>query len=210
MIGMNRRKLCVLLIILSLISVFRVTSAISNVDPTVVFQTTGLENTVVMNTTLTVDGVSYTGVELPIVFNWTVGSNHNFTWAIAVDDVANVWWKWNSTSGLATIREGNLTVTTDGVVTACYTQVNPQPNWIHDLFFSDLKWIFLLVTLLLVGILVSAWKFWGCWVGFFVAMMLATVYYNYSGTNLDVIVYVYTATGLLLLVEGMMEAWKKK
>jgi len=63
---------------------------------------------------LTVDGVNYSLSDMPAEFIWEVGSNHSFSWKLAVGASSSKRYVWVSTSGLSAERSGWITVPPEG------------------------------------------------------------------------------------------------
>ncbi|MHA1742778.1 MAG: COG1470 family protein [Candidatus Heimdallarchaeota archaeon] len=60
---------------------------------------------------LTVDGVDYTMADLPVSFDWPVGSSHTFAWHDPLTYGDNYKFFWESTSGLSDKKAGTVEVT---------------------------------------------------------------------------------------------------
>jgi hypothetical protein len=71
-------------------------------------------------TVVTIDGTNYGVGALSVSFWWDSGSVHAFSFASPLTVNASKSYVWNSTSGLLTIRNGNLNVTGFGSVTGKY------------------------------------------------------------------------------------------
>jgi len=80
---------------------------------TIIFNATGLGSDGI-GTVLTVDGVSYSVSELPLAFNWIVGSSHTYTWEEIVSASAGKRYVWSSCTGLSTSRSEVITVPDNG------------------------------------------------------------------------------------------------
>ncbi|MEM2704020.1 MAG: hypothetical protein QXR45_12760 [Candidatus Bathyarchaeia archaeon] len=81
---------------------------------TVTFNTTGLSLDASDKTVLTVDGTSYTFSQLPLTFEWIVGSSHNFSWKSPVEVNSGKHYIWTSTSGLSELQNGEIKVPAGG------------------------------------------------------------------------------------------------
>jgi len=104
---------------------------------TLFFNFLGQVSTAPSGIILTVDGVDYDYQDLPISFNWSIGSTHPFAWKPIVG-VSESTYQWNATSGLSTEEQGNLVLTSGGEVTATYklkleTEVIVSANGFNDL-----------------------------------------------------------------------------
>jgi len=71
-------------------------------------------------TIITIDGTSYSTSELPLSFLWDEGSSHSFSFASALNVNASRGYFWWSTSGLSSLKNDTLTVTTSGNITATF------------------------------------------------------------------------------------------
>lgn len=71
-------------------------------------------------TVVTIDGTNYTASELPVTFQWDVGSIHSFSFASPLNVNASRGYCWWSTSGLSSLQNDTLTVTASGNVTATF------------------------------------------------------------------------------------------
>ncbi|MEM3666851.1 MAG: SdrD B-like domain-containing protein, partial [Candidatus Bathyarchaeia archaeon] len=80
----------------------------------VTFNATGLSLDASDKTVLTVDGTSYTYSQLPLTFEWIVGSSHNFSWKSPVDVNSGKRYIWTSTNGLSELQNGEIIVPTGG------------------------------------------------------------------------------------------------
>jgi len=80
---------------------------------TIIFNATGLASDSI-GIVLTVDGVSYSVSELPLTFNWIVGSSHTYTWEEIVSAGAGKRYAWSSCAGLSTSRSEVITVPDNG------------------------------------------------------------------------------------------------
>jgi hypothetical protein len=68
-------------------------------------------------TVVTIDTVSYAKTQLPISFSWSVGSIHNFTFqSPLVVGAGGKQYVWTSTTGLSTLQNGPITVSTYGSI----------------------------------------------------------------------------------------------
>ena len=72
-------------------------------------------------TVLTVDGVQYNASQLPKPFTWNVNTSHSFAWKDNATVNMAKKYDWASTSGAATVKAGNITVSNNGTVTASYS-----------------------------------------------------------------------------------------
>ncbi len=89
-------------------------------DAQVTFNQTGVSNDFT-GTLVTIDGVNYTVMDLPLSFTWDIGSNHIFTYqSPLLVAAAERRYIWNSTDGPIPLQSGNLTVTTAQTVTGKY------------------------------------------------------------------------------------------
>jgi hypothetical protein len=93
----------------------------------ITFDQTGIENDY-NSTVLIVDGSSYGRNALPVTFQWTQGTTHNFAYISPLITNGNRY-DWANTTGLTTLQTGNLTTTTSGIINAgftvmCYLTVN--------------------------------------------------------------------------------------
>lgn len=76
-------------------------------------------------TVLIVDGMSYTEADLPVMFAWEVGSEHNFSWSspIASAKGSDYRFVWDKAEGLSTFRSGAVIVPPDGgIITPYYRE----------------------------------------------------------------------------------------
>ncbi|MEM3926925.1 MAG: hypothetical protein QXU13_05030 [Desulfurococcaceae archaeon] len=90
---------------------------------TITFSITGVGVDVSPDTiVLTIDDVDYRVVDLPVSFNWSIGSTHSYQWAEYIPSITgNKRYAWRSTNGIATEMGGVLSVPeVDGVITAEY------------------------------------------------------------------------------------------
>jgi parallel beta-helix repeat protein len=71
-------------------------------------------------TVITIDGINYNVSELPLTFQWNVGSSHSFSFASPLNVNASRGYCWWSTSGLSNLQNDTLTVMASGNVTATY------------------------------------------------------------------------------------------
>lgn len=72
-------------------------------------------------TVVTIDGVNYTRIGMPLSFTWDIGSNHTFIYQSPLVVTANAKrYLWNSTGGPVPLQSGNITVTTAQAVTGNY------------------------------------------------------------------------------------------
>jgi len=77
-------------------------------------------------TIVTVDGVGYTRSGLSKIFWWDKDSSHTFSFASPLTVNATKQYGWSSTSGLSSLQNGTLTITTSGNVIGNYV----VQNWI--------------------------------------------------------------------------------
>ncbi|MEM3666767.1 MAG: SdrD B-like domain-containing protein, partial [Candidatus Bathyarchaeia archaeon] len=84
------------------------------ITATVTFNATGLGPDASEKIVLTVDGTSYTFSQLPLTFEWAVGSPHNFSWSSPVEVTSGKCYLWTSTSGLSGLQNGEIIVPTEG------------------------------------------------------------------------------------------------
>jgi len=96
-------------------------------------------------TIITVDGVNYSKAQLPLSFSWSVGSNHTFSFQspLLVNLNAKRYF-WTGTTGLSTLQNGSITVTTFGsiighyktqyylTVTSTYDSPVPLSGWVDS------------------------------------------------------------------------------
>ena len=72
-------------------------------------------------TVVVIDGTPYGVGTLPVSFNWSVGSVHNFTFQSPLVVNANAeQYVWTSTTGLSTLQTASITVTTYGSIVGDY------------------------------------------------------------------------------------------
>jgi parallel beta-helix repeat protein len=72
-------------------------------------------------TVIVIDGTNYNRTALPVSFMWKAGSVHNFTFQSPLTISPNSkQYVWNSTSGLSTLRNGTITVSTSGSIVGNY------------------------------------------------------------------------------------------
>jgi hypothetical protein len=71
-------------------------------------------------TIVIIDGVNYTGSQLPISFAWTNGSLHTFAYQSPLIPSANTKYVWNSTTGLTNLQSDPITITTYGSIIGNY------------------------------------------------------------------------------------------
>jgi hypothetical protein len=72
-------------------------------------------------TVVTIDGTSYTVVDLPVSFWWDPSSIHTFAYQSPLVVTQNgEQYIWTSTSGLSTMQSDNITVTASGSMTGSY------------------------------------------------------------------------------------------
>jgi hypothetical protein len=71
-------------------------------------------------TAVAIDGTNYTALDLPMSFVWDDGSSHNFSFTSPLNVNASYGYTWWATSGLSSLRNGTLTVTASGNVTATF------------------------------------------------------------------------------------------
>jgi hypothetical protein len=73
------------------------------------------------STVVTIDGTSYNVTALPASFYWLLGSTHNFSFQSPLVVAANSkQYVWTSTSGLSTLKNGSITVTSFGSIIGHY------------------------------------------------------------------------------------------
>jgi hypothetical protein len=80
---------------------------------TVTFSADGLESDA-LGKVLMVDRSSYGYNDLPVSFNWDVGSSHSFTWFDEISAGTGKRYMWVSTSGMSTSRSGTINVQSGG------------------------------------------------------------------------------------------------
>jgi hypothetical protein len=72
-------------------------------------------------TVIVIDGTNYNRTALPVSFMWKAGSVHNFNFQSPLTISPNSkQYVWNSTSGLSTLRNGTITVSTSGSIVGNY------------------------------------------------------------------------------------------
>ncbi|TFH22601.1 hypothetical protein E4G67_04180, partial [Candidatus Bathyarchaeota archaeon] len=74
------------------------------------------------STVLIVDGTPYNKNTLPVTFQWTQGTTHNFTYNSPLMTNGNRY-DWANTTGLTILQTGTLTAASSGTITANYTQM---------------------------------------------------------------------------------------
>jgi hypothetical protein len=92
-------------------------------------------------TIVIIDGINYSRSQLPIYFTWTNESSHTFAYLSPLNPNANTRYVWNSTTGLTSLQNGSITVTTSGsiignyktqyylTVTSAYDSPTPTSGW---------------------------------------------------------------------------------
>ena len=196
------RKILVLAVLLLVFSVLPV----SAVDPTVTFGANIGDNAV--GTILTVDNANYTIADLPVTFNWENATTHSFHFYSPISAGTGEQYLWNHTSGLSTLRSGNITVTEDGQVWAYYTwseaPITPG-EWVHALFFGYLRWIFILV-LFVLGLLLSRQPF-AAFLGIFVYFFVTIQYLaSYSAPEDGVCAALLVGMAVYLMIQFVKKA----
>ena len=87
---------------------------------TITFSQVGVD-TDFSDVVLTVDGTNYNVTQLPISFNWTLGSDHTFAYHSPLTVDTGKQYVWTRTEGLSTAQSGTITVPSGGgSVTAYY------------------------------------------------------------------------------------------
>jgi len=72
-------------------------------------------------TIVVVDSVGYSAAQLPVSFAWSVGSTHSFAFETPLRVNANAkQYLWSSTTGLSTVENDTITVSTSGNITGNY------------------------------------------------------------------------------------------
>jgi len=170
-------------------------------DPAVTFGANIGDNA--QGTILTVDGTNYTIADLPKTFNWENATTHSFHFYSPISAGTGQQYIWNSTSGLSTLRFGNVTVIEDGQIWATYTwteaPITPL-NWFHEIMFGSMRWIFMLVVIILCVLVAAA--DWGAIVGFFILFFFSIWYFAaYTITEDLVCGILLLALSLFLLVQ---------
>lgn len=75
-------------------------------------------------TVVTVDSLNYNVTLLPVSFWWDQSSTHSFSFSSPLVVNASMQYAWNSTSGLSSLKSGNLTIATSGTVVGNYVVAN--------------------------------------------------------------------------------------
>ena len=89
----------------------------------IIFDQTGV-GTDFTGTVATVDSINYNVSGLPALFWLDQGSSHNFSFASPLTVNASKQYSWSSTSGLSTLQNGTLTISTSGNVIGNYIVQN--------------------------------------------------------------------------------------
>ena len=93
----------------------------SSITAAVTFAVNGVGSTV-SGTLLTVGGISYSVTNVPLTFQWAVGSTHSFAWITTMGSGTSAEYIWKSSSGLSTQSSGSITVLSGGgSITASYS-----------------------------------------------------------------------------------------
>jgi len=72
-------------------------------------------------TVITIDSVAYTKTQLPVMFSWSIGSNHSFAFQSPLIVGSNTTqYIWTSTTGLTSLQSGSITITTYGSIIGNY------------------------------------------------------------------------------------------
>ena len=85
-------------------------------------------------TVVIIDSVSYSRLQLPVSFSWSVGSTHSFAFqSPLVVGSTTKQYLWTSTSGLSSVQSGSITITTYGNIISNYkTQYYLTVSSPHD------------------------------------------------------------------------------
>lgn len=87
----------------------------------ITFDQTGISQDTA-DTVVQIDGTAYNVTDLPVTFNWTIGSTHSFTFQSPLPVGANTkQYVWTGTSGLSTQQSDSITVSASGgIIVASY------------------------------------------------------------------------------------------
>ena len=141
----------------------------------ITFSVSGLGDDVLDVNCLVVDGQNYTAAELPVTFNWTVGSSHSFRFYSPLEGTYTYLWK--STSGLVNYRFGNFTVNQAGEIHTEYTSTlypSPAKDWLSQLMFGSGRWIFILAMIILAAVLLAIARGTAAAIIYFAAFIIFT------------------------------------
>lgn len=141
----------------------------------VTFSVSGLGDDVLDVACLNVDGENYTAAELPVTFNWTVGSTHSFRFYSPIEKEYTYLWK--STSGLVDYRYGNITISQAGEIHTEYTSTlypSPAKDWLSNILFGTGRWIFILIMIVLAAVLLAVARGTAAAIIYFAAFLIFT------------------------------------